>query len=225
MLRLGHQLVGLDQGQLGQAAEVGLVAPDALLRVKHRVIVAVGALQLDRQAVRDNLLARLPDVHAGAGAQHHPRQVRADDVVRQVVPGGELRKLPIAAQKGEGGHRREDGTPHGVVVDRAGHHGDEGFSPGELGDRHVVHVQGLAGIPVPDLEAVEHVLLVPVQGDGPEGLRHRLCREIRGLAPRVEDGVKNLFHSCLPGQPQACLTEAGSSGKLDCAADVNNTPC
>ena len=38
--RLGHQLVGLDQGDLGQAAEVGLEAPDPLLRVEHRVVVA-----------------------------------------------------------------------------------------------------------------------------------------------------------------------------------------
>ena len=59
---LGHQLVGLDQGELGQAAEVGLEAPDPLLGVEHRVVVAVGALQLDRQAVRDHLVAGLPRV-------------------------------------------------------------------------------------------------------------------------------------------------------------------
>src|SRR3546814_8663743 len=39
---LGHQLVGLDQRDLGQPAEVGLEAPDPLLGVEHRVVVAVG---------------------------------------------------------------------------------------------------------------------------------------------------------------------------------------
>ena len=45
--RLRHQLVGLDQGELGQPAEVGLEPPDPLLGVEHRVVVPVGALQLD----------------------------------------------------------------------------------------------------------------------------------------------------------------------------------
>ena len=60
---LGHQLVGLDQGQLGQAAEVGLEAPDPLLRVHHRVVVPGRVLQLHRQAVRHHLVAGLPPVH------------------------------------------------------------------------------------------------------------------------------------------------------------------
>jgi hypothetical protein len=68
--RLGHQLVGLDQGQLGQAAEVGLEAPDPLLRVEHRVVVALVVLELDRQAVRDDRVAGLPLGDAGARRQH-----------------------------------------------------------------------------------------------------------------------------------------------------------
>ena len=63
---LGHQLVGLDQRDLGQAAEVGLEAPDPLLGIHHRVVVPVGALELDRQAVGDDLVARLPQVDAHA---------------------------------------------------------------------------------------------------------------------------------------------------------------
>ena len=152
VLRLGHQLVGLDQGQLGQAAEVGFVAPDALFRVEHGVVVPVGAFQLHGQAVGDDLLARLPDGHPGAGAQHHARQVRADHVIRQVVPRGELRELPVAAQEGEGGHRREDRTPHGVVIDRARHDGDQRLTEAELGDRHLLDVQRLAGVPVARVE-------------------------------------------------------------------------
>ena len=99
VLRLGHQLVGLDQRDLGEAAEVGLEAPDPLLGVEHRVVVAVGGLQLDRQAVRDDLVAGLPGVDAGAGAQHDARQVGADDVVRQVVALGERRE-PVRSAPG-----------------------------------------------------------------------------------------------------------------------------
>ena len=88
---LGMQLVGLDQRQLGEAAEVRLEAPDALLGVEHRVVVADRALQLDRQAVRDDLVAGLPGVDARPGAQHDAGQVRPDDVVGQVVPLGSER--------------------------------------------------------------------------------------------------------------------------------------
>src|SRR4051812_13074006 len=41
---LGHQLVRLDQRDLGQPAEVRLEPPDPLLGVEHRVVVALGAL-------------------------------------------------------------------------------------------------------------------------------------------------------------------------------------
>ena len=211
VLGLGHQLVGLDQRQLGQPAEVGLVAPDALLRVEHGVVVPVGAFQLHRQAVGDDLLTRLPDRHPGAGAQHHPCQVRADHVIRQVVPRGERRQLPVTAQEGEGGHRREDGAPHGVVVDRARHDGDQGLTHAELGDRHLLHVQGLARVPVAGVDAVEHVLLVPVQGDCPVGLRQRQRREISRLAARIEDGVEDFLHDyLLPGS--TCTMSAGRLG-------------
>ena len=102
--RLGHQLVGLDQGQLGEPAEVGLEAPDPLLRVEHRVVVAGGVLQLDRQAVRDHLVAGLPPGHAGADPQHHAGRVRADHVVRQVVALGQLGEPAVAL----GGTRTSD---------------------------------------------------------------------------------------------------------------------
>ena len=143
---LGHQLVGLDQRDLGQAAEVGLEAPDALLGVEHRVVVAVGGLQLDGQAVRDDLVAGLPGVDARAGAQHDAREVGADDVVRQVVPLGERREPAVALQEAEGRHRLEDRGPDGVVVHRAGHDGDQGLARAELGHRHVVEVERLAGV-------------------------------------------------------------------------------
>jgi hypothetical protein len=67
--RLGHELVGLDQGELGEATEVGFVSPDALLRVEHRVVVPGRVLQFDAEAVGDHLVAGLPQMHARAGAQ------------------------------------------------------------------------------------------------------------------------------------------------------------
>ena len=80
--RLGHQLVGLDHGELGQAAEVRLEPPDALLRIEQGVVVAGRVLELDRQAVRDHLVAGLPRGHPGADPQHDAGRVRADHVVR-----------------------------------------------------------------------------------------------------------------------------------------------
>jgi hypothetical protein len=73
--RLGHELVGFDQRDLRQAAEVRLESPDPLLRVEQGVVVAGRVLKLDREAVRDHLHARLPLGHAGADAQHDAGQV------------------------------------------------------------------------------------------------------------------------------------------------------
>ena len=89
MGRLRHQLVGLDQRELGQPAEVGLETPDPLLGVEHRVVVAVGCLELDRQTVRDDFVAGRPRVHAGPGPQHDAGQVGAHHVVGQVVALGQ----------------------------------------------------------------------------------------------------------------------------------------
>ena len=121
-LAMVPQLVGLHQGQVGEAPEVGLEAPDPLFGVEHRVVVAVGALQLHAEAVGDDLVAGLPQVHAGTGAQHHAGQVGADDVVGQVVPLRQRGQAAVALEEREGRDRLEDARPDGVVVDRAGHH-------------------------------------------------------------------------------------------------------
>jgi len=73
------------QVRCGEPAEVGLEAPDPLLGVKHRVVVTVGALELDRQAVRDDLVTGLPRMHTGAGREYDAGQVRPDHVIGQVV--------------------------------------------------------------------------------------------------------------------------------------------
>src|SRR5699024_991647 len=79
---LGHELVRLDDRQLGEAAEVRLEAPDALLRVHHRVVVAVRVLELDGEAVRDDLLPGLPLRDVAAGAQDDAGEGGAAAVVR-----------------------------------------------------------------------------------------------------------------------------------------------
>ena len=198
--RLGHQLVGLDQGDLGEAAEVGLEPPDALLRVEHRVVVAVGRLQLHRQAVRDDLVAGVPGVDPGTGAQHDARQVGADDVVRQVVALGQRRELPVPLQEGEGGDGLEDRGPHRVVVDGTGHDGDQGLARSQFRHRHVVEVERLARVLLPAGEPGEHLRVLLAHRDGTVGLGQGQSREVGGGGVRCEDRVKDLVHLGASGE-------------------------
>ena len=199
---LGHELVGLHQRQLGEAAEVGLEAPDALLGVHHRVAVAVGALQLHREAVRDHPVAGLPGVDARPRAQHDAREVRADDVVGQVVARGERRDAAVAAQEAERRQRLEDRRPHGVVVDRARHHGDDRLARAQLGRGDLVDVQALPRVLLRGGDAREHVDLVGVHGDAAVVVGHRDSGE------RIEllglDRVEDLLHG-VGLLPQRCV--------------------
>ena len=86
---LVEQLVRLDERQLGEAAEVRLEAPDALLGVEHRVVVAEWALELDG---RQWATTSSPGCHTctpGPVRRTTPDKVRAEHVVRQVVALGE----------------------------------------------------------------------------------------------------------------------------------------
>ncbi len=192
---LGHQLVGLHQRDLREAAEVGLEAPDPLLGVEHRVVVTVGSLELHAQAVRDDLVAGLPQVHAGAGAQHDARQVRADHVVRQVVPLGQRAQPAVPLEEPERRHRLEDARPDGVVVDRARHHGHQRLARPELGHRHLVDVQRLARVLVPALQPLEHVHLVLVDGHRAVGLGDGDAGELLVRGVTGQDGVADLLHA------------------------------
>jgi hypothetical protein len=97
--RLGHELVGLDHRDVGQAAEVGLEAPDALVGRQHGVVVGRRVLVVDVVAVDGDLVAHLPVAHGGAGAQHDARGVRADHVVVEGVPGPHTPSLPRRSRK------------------------------------------------------------------------------------------------------------------------------
>lgn len=218
---LGHQLVGLDEGDLGETAEVGLEAPDALLGVEHRVVVAVRGLQLDGETVRDDLVAGLPGVDAGAGAQDHAREVGADDVVRQVVAPGEVGELAVALQEAEGRHRLEDRGPHGVVVDRGGHDGHQGLARPELRHRHVVQVDRLAGVLVAGAEPGEHLRLVLVHGDGTVGLGERKSGEVGGRGVRRLDRVQDFLHGVASGDTRP---RGDAEGYVGAAAEVRGVP-
>lgn len=194
VVRLRHQLVGLDECDLCQAAEVGLEAPDALLGVEHGVVVAVARLHLDRQAVRDDLVTGLPGVDAGAGAQDDAREVGADDVVRQVVALGQVVGTAVALQEAEGRQRLEDRGPHRVVVDTRCHHGDQGLARAEFGHGHVVEVDRLARVLVAGLQAREHLRLVLVHGDRAVRLGERQCGEVGRSRVRRLDRVQDVLH-------------------------------
>ena len=75
--RLGHQLVGLDDGEVGEAAEVGLEAPDPLVGGEHRVVVRRRVLVVDGVAVDRDPVAGLPVAHRRADAQHDARRRRS----------------------------------------------------------------------------------------------------------------------------------------------------
>jgi hypothetical protein len=66
--------------------------------------------------------------------------------------------------------------------------------PVRLRDRDLLQVQRGARITVGRLEAVEHVLFVPVQGDGPVGRGQRQRGDIGRRAARVTDRVEYRLH-------------------------------
>jgi len=198
VLGLRHELVGLDQREVGQTAEVGLEAPDSLLGVEHRVVVTVGVLELHGQTVRHDLLAGLPGVDTRAGAQNDAAQVGADHVIRQVVLLGQWRDPSVALEKAEGRHGLKDRGPHRVVVDGAGHHGHDRLARAELGDVDLLDVQAPAWVLVPAGQAGEHVDLVLVHRDGAVPRRDLKCgigfrRSVAG-----EDRIENGLHRGTP---------------------------
>ncbi len=153
---LRHQLVGLDQGEIGQAAEVGLEPPDPLIVREHRVVVRARALVVDVVAVDGDPVAGLPVAHGRPGPQHHTRGVRADDVVveRVAAPHADLLAQPV--EEAEGRERLEDRRPHRVEVDRAGHDRHVGLVGCELGEWDLADLQRFPRVFVRAVESVEH---------------------------------------------------------------------
>src|SRR5262249_7512322 len=81
--------------------------------------------------------------------------VRPQDVVRLVVAGGEPTGTGKPPEEAERGYRLERRGPHGVVVDRTGHHRDERLVRRQFGHWHEPDPQRLADVLV--VSASEHL--------------------------------------------------------------------
>jgi hypothetical protein len=143
---LGHELVGPDDRQLGEAAVIGLEAPDALVGGEHRVVVRRRVLVVDVVAVDHDPVSRCPVAHRGADAQHHAGGVRPDHVEVLLMPRGPGRLAGQTVEEPEGRQWLEDRRPHRVEVDRAGHDGEVDLVGRQLGCGHVPDVQRLARV-------------------------------------------------------------------------------
>ena len=207
--RLRHQLVGLHDRQIGEAAVVRLEAPDPLVVGEHRVVVGGVVLPVDVVAVHRDPVARLPVADRLTDAQHDTRRIRADHVERLRVA---LRDLRLAGQTVEEPERRqwfEDRRPHRVEVDRARHHGDVDLVGGQLGCRDLVDVDRLARILVVRRDAGEHLGLVTLDERRSEGFGDRDgCQLVAGCI-RL-DRCKDLLHTRRHYPPVTSADEAST---------------
>ena len=167
---LGHELVGLDHGEVGEAPEVGLEPPDPLVGGQHRVVVGRRVLVVDVVAVDGHPVAGLPVPHRRARPQHDARGVAADDVVRQVVALAPHALPAEAVEEQEGGQGLEDRGPDGVEVDGAGHDGHDRLVGRQLRDRDLVDVDALLRVLLLREHPREQLDVLLVDGCRPEGV-------------------------------------------------------
>ena len=191
--RLRHQLVGLDDRQVGEPAEVGLEPPDALVGGEHRVVVRRRILVVDGVAVDGHAVAGLPVAHRRPDPQHDARRVGADDVVGQRMACRPRALAGEAVEEAERRQRLEDRRPHRVEVDARRHHRDVRLVGRQLGRGDVADVQALARVLLGGLDAGEHLgVLAPderrsvVVGDGEAG-------QLVAARARL-DGLQDLLH-------------------------------
>ena len=134
VLGAGHQLLGLDAGELREGAVGRLVAPDALGRRIHRVApVAFLVVAVVLVAVDDDLVADLPVADLVAHLPDDPRGVRARDVVRLLVDV-------------EHADRHAEPGPDAVVVDARRHHQDQHLVAVDLPGVHDLDLHRLVGL-------------------------------------------------------------------------------
>ena len=193
MPRLGHQLVGLDDGDVGQAAEIGLESPDPLVVGQYRVVVRGRVLVVHVVAVHRDPVTGPPFADRRAHPEHHSGGIGAHHVVVEGVPGAPLALLAEPVQETEGGKGFEDRGPYGVEVDGRGHDRDVGLIRGQLGESDPIDMERLAGVLVVGLHPREHLDLVPPDERRAIGLRKgHLCQLVAGSA--VDDGLEDLIH-------------------------------
>ena len=191
--RLGHELVRFDDGDVGQPSEVGLEAPDALVGRQHGVVVGRGVLVVDVVALDRDLVAHLPVAHRRACPQHDAGGVRADHVVVERVAGRPGPLLGEAVEEAERGERLEDRSPDRVEVDRRRHDRHVGLVGGQLGQRHLLDVEGPAGVLVGGLHALEHVDLAPLDDGGTVGVGQGECGQLF-RAGAVQGSLQDVAH-------------------------------
>src|ERR1019366_6707892 len=114
MGRFGHQLVGPDDRDVRQSAEVGLEPPDALIARHHGVVVTAGVLVVDVAAVHGDFVAYLPVSYQRSRAQDDTRGVGTDDVIVQSVTLTPDRLRGKTVEKAKGGQGLEDARPEGI---------------------------------------------------------------------------------------------------------------
>jgi hypothetical protein len=142
VLGLGHALLGLDLGELGEAAPVGLVAPDPEGRGVHRVAAALtdGQVRGPLAAVHDDLVADLDVGDVLADLVDDAGGVAAADVeglAAEVAAG-----VPLVAGADDIDRDAEAG-PDVVVVDPGRHDVDEHLVVGDVGDVDDLLLEGL----------------------------------------------------------------------------------
>jgi hypothetical protein len=191
VLGLGQQLAGLDDREVGQAAEVGLEPPGPLV-AGHGVLVGHRVLAVHVRGRDHHPVAGRPAAHGGAGPHHHAGRVRADHVVRLVVPRAPPVLAAEPAQEGERRHRLEGRRPHRVEVDARGQHGDQRLVRRQLRHRHLADVQRPAHVAVVDPGEDVHVR--PPQVGGAHGGRHRAGEQFRRRRTG-QDGFGELRHA------------------------------
>ena len=134
--RAGHELLGLDTGELGEAAVTGLVAPDALAGGVHRITtVAFLVVAIVLVAVDDDLVADLPALHPGADGP---------DNSRGIGPGN----VDVTLVNVEGADGNAERGPHTVVVDTCRHHENQDLVAVDLVRRQHLHLHRRRGFAV-----------------------------------------------------------------------------
>ena len=201
--RLGHQLVGLHHAEVGQATEVGLVAPDALVVAHHRVVVRRRVLVVEVVAVHRHPVARLPGPHGRPHPQHHARGVAADHLIGLVVAAGPLALAGQARHRAEGADRLEQAAPHGVEVEAAGHDREIHLVGRQLGCGHLADVHAPAWILLLRRDPCPHLLLALQHMGGAVLLGNGQSGDV-GTAGTLLDGLEDLLHRAMLPSGRCC---------------------
>jgi len=194
MRGLWHQLVRLHHREVGEPAEVGLVAPDALVGAEHRVVVCARVLIVDVVAVDGHAVAGFPRAHRIADTQHHTGAVAADHVIRQVVALGPRTLAREPSERAERADRFENRAPHRVEIDAARHHRHKCLVGGDVGQRHLAQLEAAARVFVARGDAGEHLGVFLLEDRRAVGDRQRERRELLA-GSAVVDGVSDQIHA------------------------------